>query len=134
MPIMPDVPPTLAETHLRVRDAQGCRPADTAYSSPSSTGTGSWRGVAPTMERWHALCFYERAAPYHKRRQKQLRSAARPRPEAPPRTGGTGDLGPATAESPARGRAGSPLYHLPSAPPPWRAYSRKACRLPDSNL
>src|SRR5215468_10781047 len=28
----------------------------------------------------------------------------------------------------ARGRAGSPLDHMPSAPPPWRAYSRKAWR------
>ena len=54
-------------------------------------------------------------------------SAAHPRPEAPPRAGGAGDHGPATAESSARGRAGAPLYHVPSAPPPWRAYSRQAC-------
>ena len=60
---------------------------------------------------------------HHQRRQEQRASAAHPRPEAPPRAGGAGDLGPATAESSARGRAGSQLDHVPSAPPPpWRAY------------
>src|SRR5215813_1524452 len=64
---------------------------------------------------------------HHNRRQEQLVSAARPRPEAPPRAGGAGDLGPAKAESSARGRAGSQLYHIPSEPPPLPAYYRKAC-------
>jgi len=44
---------------------------------------------------------------------------------APP-AGGAGDLGPAKAESSARGCAGSPLDHVPSAPLPWRADSCKA--------
>src|SRR5262245_19326073 len=57
---------------------------------------------------------------HHQRRHEQRASAAHPRPEAPPRAGGAGDLGPATAESSARGRAGSHLDHVPSAPP-WRS-------------
>jgi hypothetical protein len=74
------------------------------------------------------------AAYHHHRRHEQRASAAHPRPEAPPRAGGAGDLGPATAESSARGCAGSPLYHVPSAPPPWRAYERHACRQTETGV
>jgi hypothetical protein len=74
------------------------------------------------------------AAYHYNRRQEQRVSAAHPRPEAPPRAGGAGDLGPATAESSARGRAGSPLYHVPSAPPPWRVYSRQACMQKETGI
>jgi hypothetical protein len=70
---------------------------------------------------------YYPAAYHHHRRHEQRASAAHPRPEAPPQAGRAGDLGPATAESSARGRAGSQLYHVPSAPPPWRASERQAC-------
>jgi hypothetical protein len=66
--------------------------------------------------------------PHHHPRHEPLVSSARPRPEAPPPAEGADDLGPATAESSARGRAGSPRDHMSSAPPPWRAYSRPACR------
>src|SRR5215468_7119449 len=65
--------------------------------------------------------------PHHHRKQEPLGSAAHPRPEALPRAGGAGDLGPAKAESSVRGRAGSQLCYVPSEPPPLRAYSRKAC-------
>src|SRR5713101_5060548 len=68
--------------------------------------------------------------PHHNRRQEQLVSAAHPRPEAPPRAGGAGDLGPAKAESSARGRAGSQLAHVPSAPPPQSLYAKRDRRRP----
>jgi len=68
--------------------------------------------------------------PHHNRRPEQLVSAAHPRPEAPPRAGGAGDLGPATAESSACGRAGSQLSHVPSAPPPQSLYAKRDRRRP----
>jgi hypothetical protein len=45
--------------------------------------------------------------PHHQRRHEPRASAAHPRPEAPPPAEGADDLGPATAESSAHGRAGS---------------------------
>jgi hypothetical protein len=83
---------------------------------------------------WRRFAATTLPLPHNHRRQEQLGSAAHPRPEAPPPASGAGDLGPAKAESSARGRAGSPLDHVPSAPPPWRADYRKACRQKETGV